>query len=128
MPLEITAFAEMVSLTFACFPHWQTFYEILHATSGRGAHVVDFKSHPIRPPALRFISPAQVHFWNTTQRLQGQGLLFTEGFLRVASGSEAGVRELAFFHRLEGTPERRVRGQNRRGSRRSWVFEISNEQ
>lgn len=119
VPLEIKPFAKMGSLALASFPHGRTFYEILHVTGGRGTHVVDFESHPIRPPALWFISPGQVHFWNTTQPLQGRALLFTEEFLRVASGSEAGVRELAFFHRLEGAPELRLRGQNRQRSRRS---------
>lgn len=110
VPLEIKPFAEAHSLAQASFPHRHTFYEILHVTGGRGTHVVDFETHPIRPPALWFISPGQVHFWKTTQPLQGQVLLFTGEFLRVAAGSDAGVRELAFFHRLEGAPELRLKG------------------
>jgi AraC-like DNA-binding protein len=46
-----------------------------------------------------------VHSWHTTVPLRGRALVFTEEFLRVAPGTDSGVRELAFFHRLHGASE-----------------------
>ncbi|MDP3070361.1 MAG: helix-turn-helix domain-containing protein [Opitutaceae bacterium] len=108
VPLEIKPFEEMGAVARASAPHRHSFYAIFHVTGGRGTHVVDFKSHPIRPPALWFISPRQVHSWDTTAPLRGQVLPFTEEFLRVTAGADSGMRELAFFHDLEGASELRL--------------------
>ncbi len=108
VPFEIKPFEAIGKAARATSPHRHTFYAIFHVTGGRGHHVVDFESHPIRPPALWFISPRQVHSWQTTVPLRGQILPFTEEFLRVTAGADSGMRELAFFHRHEGASELRL--------------------
>ncbi|MFE2530041.1 helix-turn-helix domain-containing protein [Streptomyces sp. NPDC059382] len=68
-------------LSRANFPHRHAFYEIVHVTGGRGAHVLDLVHRPLDPPHLCVITPGQVHRWENTEDLTGRVMLFNEDFL-----------------------------------------------
>ena len=48
-----------------CVPHVHSFYEILWFQEGHGHHTVDFKEYEVKPGTIFFISPGQIHNFDT---------------------------------------------------------------
>jgi len=86
------------------FPHRHDFYGILYITGGEGTHFIDFNAYPIIAGTVFFISPGQVHYWNTTVPLEAEVLAFTEDFLLLAPSDYMVLHEFSFFHSIEDTP------------------------
>ncbi len=97
-------FATMPAGAQATYPHRHDFYEILYITGGEGTHFIDFNAYPIKAGTVYFISPGQVHYWNTSDSLEGEGVGFTEDFLLLAPSDYMVLHEFSFFHSIEGTP------------------------
>lgn len=76
------------------FAHRHSFYEILLVERGVGSHMVEFETYPIRPNALYFLVPGQVHCWTYERPPSGHVVLFTEEFLPLppAGASSHGDR------------------------------------
>ena len=108
---EINTVHNMGPLAQAGFPHRHDFYEVFYVTGGKGEHVVDFTSYPIKPPVLFFISPGQVQFWHADEPIEGYGILFTDDFLRLSGNGVNYLHELQLFHQLTGAPEIPLHGQ-----------------
>ncbi|MFD3573413.1 AraC family transcriptional regulator [Streptomyces sp. NPDC058644] len=81
LPFAIGTFDTIGPMSRAAFPHRHTFHEIVHVTGGTGSHVVDLTRFALRPPALCFIAPGQVHHWENATGLDGHVILFTDDFL-----------------------------------------------
>jgi AraC-like DNA-binding protein len=97
-------FATIPAAAAAAFPHRHDFYGILYMTGGKGTHFIDFNAYPINAGTLYFISPGQVHYWNTSAPLEGEMIAFTEDFLLLAPSDYMVLHEFSFFHSIEGTP------------------------
>lgn len=95
---SIPAYAQAVQ------PHRHDFYEILYIRGGKGTHFIDFKAYPITSDTVYFISPGQVHYWNTSVPLEAEGIGFTEDFLLLAPSDYMVLHEFSFFHSIEDTP------------------------
>lgn len=108
VPFAIGDYAEIGSYSLARFPHRHVFYELCHVVEGVGTHIIDFQAYPLRPNTLYFISPGQVHFWETEAPVRGRLLLFDEEFLLARSNQTSILRELSFFQRLSDRPELRL--------------------
>jgi AraC-like DNA-binding protein len=80
-PFAVGTFDTIGPMSRASFPHRHTFHEIVHITSGAGAHVVDLARWELRPPHLCVIGPGQVHHWEDVRDLDGFVILFTDDFL-----------------------------------------------
>lgn len=104
IPLEYLNFSDEPEMTQSANPHRHDFYEILYVTEGAGTHFIDFNAYPIEPNTFYFISPGQVHYWETTVPLEGEILVFTEDFLLLAPADYMVLSELSFFHTIEGSP------------------------
>lgn len=104
IPLEYLNFSDAPELTQSTNPHRHNFYEVLYVTAGVGTHFIDFNAYPIEPNTFYFISPGQVHYWNTTVPIEGDILIFTDDFLLLAPSDYMVLRELSFFHTVEGSP------------------------
>lgn len=104
IPLEYLNFSAAPALAQATYPHRHDFYEVLYVTSGEGTHFIDFNAYPIEPNTFYFISPGQVHYWETTVPIEGNILVFTEDFLLLAPSDYMVLSELSFFHMVEGSP------------------------
>lgn len=104
VPLEYLNFNDAPALTQSTSPHRHDFYEILYVTGGEGTHYIDFNAYPIEPNTFYFISPGQVHYWETTVPIEGDILIFTEDFLLLAPADYMVLHELSFFHTVEGSP------------------------
>ncbi len=88
----------------AVYPHRHDFYEMLYITGGAGTHFIDFNAYPIKAGTVYFISPGQVHYWNTSVPLEGVFIGFTEDFLLLAPSDYMVLHEYSFFHSIEDTP------------------------
>ena len=104
IPLEYLNFSDAPALTQSTNPHRHNFYEILYVTEGTGTHFIDFNAYPIEPNTFYFISPGQVHYWNTTIPIEGEILIFMDDFLLLAPADYMVLHELSFFHTVEGSP------------------------
>ena len=104
IPFEYLNFSDAPALTQSASPHRHDFYEILYITGGAGTHFIDFNAYPIGPHTFFFISPGQVHYWETTVPIEGEILIFTEDFLLLAPTDNMVLHELSFFHTVEGNP------------------------
>lgn len=104
IPLEYLNFSDAPEMTQSAYPHRHDFYEILYVTKGKGTHYIDFNAYPIEPGTFYFISPGQVHYWETTIPLEGEILVFTNDFLLLAPADYMVISELSFFHTVEGSP------------------------
>ncbi len=88
----------------AVYPHRHDFYGILYITGGEGTHFIDFNAYPIKAGTVYFISPGQVHYWDTSVPLEGEMIGFTEDFLLLAPSDYMVLHEFSFFHSIEATP------------------------
>ncbi|MEM8863703.1 MAG: AraC family ligand binding domain-containing protein, partial [Chloroflexota bacterium] len=104
IPLEYLNFSDAPDLTQSAHPHRHDFYEILYVTEGKGTHYIDFNAYPIEPHTFYFISPGQVHYWETIVPIDGEILVFTDDFLLLAPTDYMVLHELSFFHTIEGSP------------------------
>ena len=74
--------------------HVHGFYEIIWFQSGSGSHYVDFNRYPISAGSIFFISPGQIHSFDTSHDQQGYVLkVCTELFDDFADLSCAKVQE-----------------------------------
>ena len=74
--------------------HMHGFYEIIWFQSGSGSHYVDFNRYPISAGSIFFISPGQIHSFDTSHDQQGYVLkVCTELFDDFANLSCAKVQE-----------------------------------
>jgi AraC-like DNA-binding protein/mannose-6-phosphate isomerase-like protein (cupin superfamily) len=104
IPLEYLNFSDAPALTQSANPHRHNFYEVFYITGGMGTHYIDFNAYPIEPNTFYFISPGQVHYWNTTIPIEGEILIFMDDFLLLAPADYMVLHELSFFHTVEGSP------------------------
>ncbi len=104
LPLEYLNFDAAPSFARATYPHRHNFYEILYVTGGIGTHFIDFHAFPIEPNTFYFISPGQVHYWETIVPIEGEILAFTDEFLSLAPADYMILSELSFFHSVLGSP------------------------
>ncbi|MFF7989499.1 AraC family transcriptional regulator [Kitasatospora xanthocidica] len=95
LPFAIGSFDAIGPLSRAGFPHRHSFYEIVHVTGGRGAHVLDLVHRTLAPPQLCVITPGQVHYWAEAEELAGRVLLFNEDFLLGSPQDLVALRALA---------------------------------
>ena len=112
LPFFTASFDWFNPLSQANYPHRHDFYEILYITGGEGVHYLDFDAYPIEPPVLYFISPGQIHYWETTVPLQGYPMIFTADFLLQGQQDENILHELDFFYTVEETPALTLHGQD----------------
>lgn len=104
IPFEYLNFSAAPALSQATYPHRHNFYEVLYVTGGVGTHFIDFNAYPIEPNTFYFISPGQVHYWETSVPIEGEILVFTDDFLLLAPADYMVLHELSFFHTVEGNP------------------------
>jgi AraC-like DNA-binding protein len=75
------------------FPHKHSFYHLVIITKGSGWHEIDFKRHTVKPGAVFFMRPAQVHSWSMNKNTHGIVIEF-EG-LSIFSGDDEAYRILS---------------------------------
>ena len=61
-------------------PHAHDFYLLLYITQGGGTHTIDLQAYELRPGALFFLAPGQVHGWQLSPDTAGFIVFFEAGF------------------------------------------------
>lgn len=83
------------------YPHrHDNFYEVLFLTQGSGSYTIDFRTYPIFPNHVFFVSPGQVHSIDFSDDILGYIFLFTEEFYLLPKTEKNKLIEFPFFHNL----------------------------
>ncbi len=61
-------------------PHTHDFYLLLYITRGSGTHTIDLQVYKLRPGALFFLAPGQVHGWELSADAAGYIVFFEAEF------------------------------------------------
>ena len=84
-------------------PYRHDFYLAIWIGKGVGEHIVDFQGYEIRPDALHFVRPGQVHIWASTAPLTGYFVAFDERIFR-RNGLGPFFQQLAFLSPVSAPP------------------------
>lgn len=83
-------------------PHSHTFYLVMWISQGSGTHTIDFKTYPIEPNQLYFLTPGQVHSWVLSADIRGFNLFFEANFFRNRYGNR--LHQYLFYHSHQYQP------------------------
>ncbi|GAB4018034.1 helix-turn-helix domain-containing protein [Spirosoma koreense] len=83
-------------------PHSHTFYLVMWLVQGSGTHTIDFRTYPIAPNQLYFLTPGQVHSWELSADTQGFNLFIDANFFRGRFGNR--LHQYPFFHSHQHQP------------------------
>ncbi|MDQ4141862.1 MAG: AraC family transcriptional regulator [Bacteroidota bacterium] len=84
-------------------PHKHDFFILLLITQGTGTHTIDFKTYPVTPQTVFFLSPGQVHAWQLSADSAGYILFFNLDFYRLQP-DQPEVYRYPFFNILLNRP------------------------
>lgn len=94
------------------YPHRHNYYEICIFVNGAGKHEIDFKTFPINPNSIHFLTPGQVHLISRDENYHGYLLVFTRDFYSMNFQNKDILFDMPFFNNpaidpiLELTPEK----------------------
>jgi AraC-like DNA-binding protein len=108
LPFEIIYIPDSVGIRKVDFtrPNRPNFYEIMWIIDAAGTRTIDFKAHNLQSNTLFFLTPGQVHYWETSQQtsVDGYAILFPEEFLQLGALDSNFLSNLDFFHRIDHDP------------------------
>jgi AraC family transcriptional regulator, transcriptional activator of pobA len=84
--------------------HKHTFYEIIWVDTGQSRQTIDYKSYPLGPQSLFFISPGQLHEFEEWEPLRGGSILFTGDFFLLNHPNQDKLFELTFLDNFHAQP------------------------
>jgi AraC-like DNA-binding protein/mannose-6-phosphate isomerase-like protein (cupin superfamily) len=113
IPFAITRFENMSEPDVDDF-HKHTFYEILWIEEGCTKQFIDYQEYEIKANSLFFISPNQLHYFETWQELKGVSLMFTEDFFLINQQNKNLLFELSFLDNFYSNPFLLLNEQNSR--------------
>lgn len=83
------------------YPHrHDNFYEVLLITQGSGVNKIDFTEYEIKPGAVFFVSPGQVHDLSYSDDIQGMIFLFSAEFYLLNKPDKNKLFDYPFFYSL----------------------------
>ncbi|WP_128547961.1 helix-turn-helix domain-containing protein [Larkinella soli] len=83
-------------------PHSHTFYLVMWIIEGGGTHTIDFRTYPVRPHQLYFLTPGQVHSWKLSPDTRGFNLFFESNFWQNRYGHR--LFRYPFYHSHQHRP------------------------
>lgn len=93
----INTFAEHAATHhFIEAPHAHDFYLLLLFTKGTGSHTIEHNKYPISRGSAFFMSPSEVHLWNTGKDADGYIVFFNSSFYLMDTLSKEYLK-LPFF-------------------------------
>lgn len=93
-----------------CSPHVHSFYEILWFQEGYGHHTVDFMDYEVKPGTIFFLSPGQVHNFDTicqaadAKGYRGVAIKMCTNFMRDEECASNLFLKYNVFHTYDTTP------------------------
>ena len=88
--------------------HTHSFYTAIWFQSGGGEHFVDFGRYPIVPGRIFFLSPGQLHCFDSLHNQTGYILEFSDDFLQDELTSESLFLKYDVFNAFDTLPYRDV--------------------
>ena len=85
-------------------PHRHNYFSIVWSLTATGKHIIDFKTYPLLPQHVFFVSPDQVHQVITDPEPTGYIILFTPEFLEKNSIRNDFIANLKLFQKSDETP------------------------
>jgi AraC-like DNA-binding protein len=92
--------------------HKHNFYEILWVDEGISRQVIDFQAYELQPKSLFFISPGQVHEFESWRGLKGGTIMFTEDFFLQNHQNKDKLFELSFLDNIYFKPNLLLQSQD----------------
>ncbi len=92
--------------------HIHSFYQIIWFRKGTGVHYVDFKEYPVADNTMFFISPGQIHYFETGRQVEGVVIHFNESFLSDEGSSENVFLKYNVFNAFDASPYYLIRREN----------------
>ena len=86
------------------FPHRHDYYHLLWMSEASGTHLLDFERHEARANTVFFVSPGQLHAWESTIRPRGFVINFSADFLVQLFPRADGIAQVPFFHTASTAP------------------------
>ncbi len=84
--------------------HRHDFYSIVWLTQGQGRLWIDLDSYPVTPSMMCFLSPGQIHAWDTDGSGAGFVLTFTSRFFSSCSDDTSAFIQVPFLQRAGDVP------------------------
>jgi AraC-like DNA-binding protein len=84
-------------MTMLPYPHRHDFYHAVWVTQGSGLHIIDDQSFEVRPHAMYFMSPGQVHDFQLSNDAKGYSLSFSAEFFSLQLENKKVLDEMPFF-------------------------------
>lgn len=84
-------------------PHKHDFYIVLLLTQGTGTHTIDFRTYPVKPGTVFFLSPGQVHSWQLSEDAKGAIVFFSPDFYLLEQPRKK-LRDYPFFNSMLHRP------------------------
>lgn len=86
------------------FPHRHNYYHLLWMSEADGTHLLDFESFDVRANTVFFVSPGQLHAWQSSVKPRGFIINFsTEFFVQMFPRAEE-LAQYPFFHLASDAP------------------------
>ncbi|MBI3482033.1 MAG: AraC family ligand binding domain-containing protein, partial [Bacteroidetes bacterium] len=86
-------------------PHRADFYHILFIRKGSGTHLIDFQPVKLVPNSVLFIKKGKVHFFDSSENIEGDLILFTDNFFCRNNDDLKFLQSTILFHDLlDNTP------------------------
>ena len=108
IPFTVARVEDMPDPEHITYPHKHNFYEIFWAIGGQSEQVIDYTTYKILPDTLFFISPGQLHLWETWDDVAGYCILFTEAFYQQAFSNKNLLFQLSYLDNLYQNPCLRI--------------------
>lgn len=84
-------------------PHKHNFYLTVLFTHGSGTHEVDFVKYEVRPGALFFLNPGQMHHWELSDDIEGYIFFHTQSFYNLHFTVNR-LSDFPFFNSVQNPP------------------------
>ncbi|HLT66042.1 MAG TPA: helix-turn-helix transcriptional regulator [Flavobacterium sp.] len=78
-------------------PHKHNFYATFLFIKGHGIHEIDYNSFEVKPGALFFLYPGQIHSWELSADCEGFLFFHTPDFFEKANAGSS-LKDFPFFH------------------------------
>ncbi|WP_229722736.1 helix-turn-helix domain-containing protein [Xylophilus rhododendri] len=86
------------------FPHRHDYYHLLWMSEAAGTHLLDFERYPARANSVFFVSPGQLHAWESAIRPCGFVINFSADFFVQMFPRADDIAQLPFFHIASTAP------------------------
>jgi AraC-like DNA-binding protein len=96
--------AHLQKHSFIQKPHKHDFYILIFIIRGSGTHTIDFKTYPVEPNSVFFLSPGQVHAWQLSSDTEGFVIFFSLEFYLLGHPQKK-LFQFPFFNVLLQKPQ-----------------------